>query len=130
MVLWKWTDFFFFFFLISFFLSFFPRIELTPKLIPTMLTHIIHQKFEHRFSSNDIFDDVIRFLSGEQVLSSSLFSSFLFSLSFFQMSLMEISYTKQQQKQKQKQKNKNQDSDTMETFKEVSSLSCKLSFVF
>jgi len=73
---------------------------LSPEVVQSVLSHIIYQKFEHREPSKDVFDELIRFLSGEQ------------------MSLMEISYTKQQQKQKQKQLQKNQDADTMEVFRE------------
>lgn len=72
--------------------------DLTTKMTDLLSKQIIRQKFEQRTCSNDIFDDYLRFLSGEQV------------------SLMEISYTKQQQKQKQKQKAKSQDNDTMDTF--------------
>ena len=63
-----------------------------------MLRHIVQQKFEQREPTDDMYDECIRLLSGEQE------------------SLMEISYTKEQQKQKQKQQNKNQDSDTMDVF--------------
>ena len=71
---------------------------LTPGVVETLLRHIVQQKFEQREPSEDVHDDFIKLLSGEQA------------------SLMEISYTKQQQKQKQKQRNKNQDSDTMDVF--------------
>ncbi|KAL7554568.1 hypothetical protein ACHAWF_019036 [Thalassiosira exigua] len=67
-------------------------------MVDALLRQIVRQKFEQRLPSGDIYDDYIRFLSGEQ------------------QSLMEISYTKQQQKQKQKQKAKSQDSDTMDVF--------------
>ena len=70
----------------------------TEVLVKTLLQHIVQQKYEQRMPTQDIYDDFIRFLSGEQE------------------HLMEISYTKQQQKQKQKQSNKNQDSDTMAIF--------------
>ena len=63
-----------------------------------LLNEIVVQKFEQRDLSNDVFDEFIAFLSGEQKGS------------------MEVSYTKQQQKQKQKQQNKNQDSDAMGIF--------------
>lgn len=63
-----------------------------------LLGEIVTQKFEQRNLSNDIYDEYIAFLSGEQKGS------------------MEVSYTKQQQKQKQKQHNKNQDSDAMGIF--------------
>jgi hypothetical protein len=72
--------------------------DLTPKMTDLLSRQIVQQKFEQRVPSSDIYDDYIRFLSGEQV------------------SLMEISYTKQQQKQKQKQKAKSQDNDTMDVF--------------
>lgn len=72
--------------------------DLTANVVHRLLCHIVQQKFEQREMSNDVYDDFIRLLSGEQ------------------QSLMEISYTKQQQKQKQKQTNKNQDSDTMDVF--------------
>ena len=71
---------------------------LTSEMTKLLSRHIIRQKFEQRAPAFDIYDDYIRFLSGEQV------------------SLMEISYTKQQQKQKQKQKAKSQDNDTMDVF--------------
>ena len=67
-------------------------------MVEKLLRQIVQQKFEQRKASNDVYDDFITFLSGEQ------------------RSLMEISYTKQQQKQKQKQQNKNQDSDAMGIF--------------
>ncbi len=72
--------------------------EMSHGEIEELLRHIVHQKFEQRILSNDIFDRMITFLSGDQ------------------KSQMEISYTKQQQKQKQKQQNKNQDSDAMGIF--------------
>ena len=68
------------------------------RTVQTLLGHIVHQKFEQRAPSGDVYDDLLRFLSSEQE------------------GRMEISYSKQQQKQKQKQQNKNQDSDTMEVF--------------
>jgi len=68
------------------------------QMVNAMVRQIVRQKFEQRVPSGDIYDDYIRFLSGEQ------------------QSLMEISYTKQQQKQKQKQKAKSQDNDTMDSF--------------
>lgn len=71
---------------------------LSTQMVDTLVRHIVRQKFEQRPPSGDIYDDYIRFLSGEQ------------------QSLMEISYTKQQQKQKQKQKAKSQDNDTMDVF--------------
>ena len=71
---------------------------LTPAMADLLSKQIVRQKFEQRIPSHDIYDEYIRFLSGEQV------------------SLMEISYTKQQQKQKQKQKAKSQDNDTMDVF--------------
>ena len=49
--------------------------------------------------SNDVYDLVVAFLSGDANDEGQ-----------------EISYTKQQQKQKQKQQNKNMDSDTMESW--------------
>eukprot|EP00980_Cylindrotheca_fusiformis_P003809 scaffold839_cov138-Cylindrotheca_fusiformis.AAC.4 len=72
--------------------------RLSKDIVAKLLRQIVHQKFEQRVPSGDIFDDYVIFLSGEQ------------------HSLMEISYTKQQQKQKQKQQNKNQDSDAMGVF--------------
>lgn len=66
--------------------------------LETVLEHVVTQKYELRKPSNDFYDDLIAFLSGEQ------------------KNQMEISYTKQQQKQKQTQKNKNQDSDSMGVF--------------
>ena len=72
--------------------------NLSNQMVDTLTRHIVRQKFEQRLPSGDIYDDYIRFLSGEQ------------------QSLMEISYTKQQQKQKQKQKAKSQDNDTMAVF--------------
>eukprot|EP00536_Pseudo-nitzschia_multiseries_P000059 jgi/Psemu1/321429/estExt_fgenesh1_pg.C_20043 len=74
--------------------------QLTGDVLENILRHIVIQKFEQRSPSDDIFDQLILFLSGEQ------------------QSLMEISYTKQQQKQKQRQQNKNQDSDAMGIFHE------------
>ena len=71
---------------------------LTPEVLDTLLRHIVQQKFEQREPTDDLYDECIRLLSGEQE------------------SLMEISYTKEQQKQKQKQQNKSQDSDTMDIF--------------
>jgi len=67
-------------------------------VVQSLVNHIVQQKYEQRTPTRDIYDEFIRFLSGEQE------------------SLMEISYTKQQQKQKEKQSNKNQDSDTMAVF--------------
>lgn len=72
--------------------------EVTDVVVETLLRQVIRQKFEQREPSNNVYDDLVTFLSGEQ------------------RSLMEISYTKQQQKQKQKQQNKNQDSDAMGIF--------------
>ena len=72
--------------------------NLSNQMVNALVRQIVRQKFEQRLPSGDIYDDYIRFLSGEQ------------------QSLMEISYTKQQQKQKQKQKAKSQDNDTMDTF--------------
>ena len=72
--------------------------ELVDDTVNSLLRQMVTQKFEQRRPSRDIYDDYIRFLSGEQE------------------SLMEISYTKQQQKQKQKQKAKSQDNDTMDVF--------------
>ena len=72
--------------------------DVTHQMVDALVRQIVRQKFEQRLPSGDIYDDYIRFLSGEQ------------------KSLMEISYTKQQQKQKQKQKAKSQDNDTMEPF--------------
>ena len=77
---------------------------LTATVVQKLLRHIVQQKFEQRPPSGDVYDEFIRFLSGEQ------------------MNLMEISYTKQQQKQKQQQHNKNQDSDTMEVFNKENQL--------
>uniref|UniRef100_A0A7S4AAQ7 Uncharacterized protein n=1 Tax=Pseudo-nitzschia australis TaxID=44445 RepID=A0A7S4AAQ7_9STRA len=74
--------------------------ELARDVLENILRQIVNQKFEQRIPSDDIFDQLILFLSGEQ------------------QSLMEISYTKQQQKQKQRQQNKNQDSDAMGIFNE------------
>lgn len=71
---------------------------LSVDMVNELVRQIVRQKFEQRSPSGDIYDDYIRFLSGEQV------------------SLMEISYTKQQQKQKQKQKAKSQDNDMMDMF--------------
>jgi hypothetical protein len=71
---------------------------LSVDMVSELIRQIVRQKFEQRLPSGDIYDDYIRFLSGEQI------------------SLMEISYTKQQQKQKQKQKTKSQDNDTMDMF--------------
>lgn len=71
---------------------------ISTHMVGTLVRQIVRQKFEQRLPSGDIYDDYIRFLSGEQ------------------QSLMEISYTKQQQKQKQKQKTKSQDNDTMDVF--------------
>ena len=71
---------------------------LEENTLKELLCHIVQQKYEQRAPSDDIFDDLLRFLSGEQ------------------KSLMEISYTKQHQKQKQKQQNKNQNSDAMALF--------------
>lgn len=71
---------------------------MTEDKLETLLRQIVEQKYEQRQPSGDVYDDFIRFLSGEQ------------------QSLMEISYTKQQQKQKQKQNTKNQDSDAMGLF--------------
>jgi len=72
--------------------------NLSIKMVEVLVRQIVRQKFEQRLPSGDIYDDYIRFLSGEQ------------------QSLMEISYTKQQQKQKQKQKAKSQDNDMMNVF--------------
>ena len=72
--------------------------NLSNQMVDTLVRQIVRQKFEQRVPSGDIYDEYIRFLSGEQ------------------QSLMEISYTKQQQKQKQKQKAKSQDNDTMSPF--------------
>ena len=72
--------------------------NLSISMVDSLVRQIVRQKFEQRRPSGDIYDDFIRFLSGEQ------------------QSLMEISYTKQQQKQKQKQKAKSEDSDTMDVF--------------
>jgi hypothetical protein len=74
--------------------------DLSATVVETLLGHIVQQKFEQRKLSNDLYDEYIQLLSGEQA------------------SMMEISYSKQQQKQKQKQRNRNQDSDTMDTFQE------------
>lgn len=74
--------------------------RLAEDVLENVLRQIINQKFEQRVPSNDIFDQLILFLSGEQ------------------QSLMEISYTKQQQKQKQRQQNKNQDNDAIGVFNE------------
>ena len=74
--------------------------KLVEEVLEKVLRQIVNQKFEQRTPSNDIFDQLILFLSGEQ------------------QSLMEISYTKQQQKQRQRQQNKNQDSDAMGVFSE------------
>ena len=82
--------------------------EVTDTVVEKLLRLIVEQKFEQRETSNDVYDDYITFLSGEQ------------------RSLMEISYTKQQQKQKQKQQNKNQDSDAMGIFDKENQL--KLAF--
>ena len=71
---------------------------INPDLVRSLLKHIVQHKYEQRVPSNDLYDEILLFLSGEQE------------------SLMEISYTKQQQKQKTKQSNKNQDADTMEVF--------------
>ena len=71
---------------------------LNKVLAHSLMEHIVQQKFEQRRPTNDIFDELICYLSGEQ------------------NGVTEISYTKQQQKQKQKQQNKNQDSDIMEIF--------------
>ena len=79
--------------------------ELSPQMVDSLVRQIVQQKFEQRHSSGDIYDNYIRFLSGEQE------------------SLMEISYTKQQQKQKQKQKTKSQDNDTMDAFDKRNQLS-------
>lgn len=73
-------------------------IDMNVVNLEQLLRHIVQQKFEQRAPSNDVFDNLILFLSGEQ------------------KSQMEISYSKQQQKQKQKQQNKNQDSDAMGVF--------------
>ena len=56
--------------------------NLSNQMVDTLVRQIVRQKFEQRVPSGDIYDEYIRFLSGEQ------------------QSLMEISYTKQQQKQK------------------------------
>ncbi len=72
--------------------------EISHEMVNVLVRQIVEQKFEQRYPSGDIYDDYIKFLSGEQE------------------SLMEISYTKQQQKQKQKQKAKSQDNDTMDVF--------------
>ena len=72
--------------------------NLSTQMVDTLIRNIVRQKFEQRRPSKDIYDEYIRFLSGEQE------------------SLMEISYTKQQQKQKQKQQAKSQDNDTMDVF--------------
>ena len=77
---------------------------LKSKNVEQILRQVVHQKYEQRAPTGDIFDEFIRFLSGEQV------------------NLLEISYTKQHQKQKQHQHNKNQDSDTMEVFKKENQL--------
>jgi len=82
--------------------------EVTEAVVEKLLRQIVQQKFEQRVPSNDVYDDFVTFLSGEQ------------------RSLMEISYTKQQQKQKQKQQNKNQDSDAMGIFDKENQL--KLTF--
>jgi len=74
--------------------------QLTESILEEVLRQIVNQKFEQREPSNNIFDQLILLLSGEQ------------------QSLMEISYTKQQQKQRQRQQNKNQDSDAMGIFNE------------
>eukprot|EP01094_Clydonella_sp_ATCC50884_P018479 TRINITY_DN341_c0_g1_i1.p1 TRINITY_DN341_c0_g1~~TRINITY_DN341_c0_g1_i1.p1 ORF type:complete len:2401 (-),score=1116.71 TRINITY_DN341_c0_g1_i1:178-7182(-) len=71
---------------------------LSPETVETLVRQIVQHKFEQREPTDDIYDEFVRLLSGEQ------------------NSLMEISYTKQHQKQKQKQQNKNQDSDTMDIF--------------
>jgi len=73
-------------------------VELSHDMVNALARQIVKQKFEQRYPSGDVYDEFIRFLSGEQD------------------SLMEISYTKQQQKQKQKQKAKSQDNDTMDVF--------------
>ena len=73
---------------------------LSEDVVETLLGHIVNQKFEQRELSDDLHDEFIQLLSGEQE------------------SLMEISYSKQQQKQKQKQRNRNQDSDMMDLFHE------------
>eukprot|EP00928_Gymnodinium_smaydae_P100356 TRINITY_DN9823_c2_g4_i1.p1 TRINITY_DN9823_c2_g4~~TRINITY_DN9823_c2_g4_i1.p1 ORF type:complete len:2328 (+),score=476.05 TRINITY_DN9823_c2_g4_i1:208-6984(+) len=72
--------------------------KVTSSLVQALLRHVVQQKYEQRTPSNNIYDHLIAFLSGEQD------------------GVMEISYTKQQQKQKQKQHNKDQDADTMEIF--------------
>lgn len=71
---------------------------LSNEMVHNLVRQIVRQKFEQRLPSGDIYDEYIKFLSGEQE------------------SLMEISYTKQQQKQKQKQRAKSQDNDTMDVF--------------
>ena len=53
--------------------------ELSSNMTDLLSRQIVRQKFEQRIPTSDVYDDYIRFLSGEQV------------------SLMEISYTKQQQ---------------------------------
>merc|ERR1712232_1086802 len=73
-------------------------------MMKALLRHIVQQKFEQRALSGDIYDEFVRFLSGDQ------------------QGVMEISYTKQQQKQAQKQSNKNQDHDTMEMFSKKNQL--------
>lgn len=73
--------------------------RVSARLVEELLHHIVQQKFEQRSPSDDVYDALLAFLSGEQ-----------------QHGTMEISYTKQQQKQKQRTTNKDHDADMMEVF--------------
>jgi hypothetical protein len=68
-------------------------------VVKRLLVELARAKHEVRITSNDVYDYVVAFLSGDANDEGQ-----------------EISYTKQQQKQKQKQQNKNMDSDTMESW--------------
>ena len=68
-------------------------------VVKRLLVELSRAKHEVRIVSNDVYDLVVAFLSGDANDEGQ-----------------EISYTKQQQKQKQKQQNKNMDSDTMESW--------------
>jgi len=74
-------------------------VDPSPSVVQRLLVELSRAKHEVRINSNDVFDPVVAFLSGDANDEGQ-----------------EISYTKQQQKTKQKQQNKNRDSDTMEAW--------------
>ena len=101
--------------------------------VRSLLGHVVQQKFEQREASGDVHDELLLFLSGEQVRTSPAFSTALSTAlspalspnrrgtvrgarRVSQDGILEVTYTKQQQKQKTKAHNKDQDADTVEVF--------------